>query len=306
MTRHHRNLVTLLLVLLSLGLLVKPLRDLLLLQTEASAIIPFLFVAVGALAPYGAALLARIRRHAWRVVALEREARVWLLLGVMILVETLADPALTRFLGYDLTPLMRGFEGDLVARIQDAARSPAADWFFALVYSYGFAFLYGFLPGLLLLLGRREAGRAVLRAILLVWMVGIPSYLFVPVDEPWSVGIGVANVLHEVMPPSANQSLVAAAINNEFPSLHAAHSIAIGATLWRLERRLFLWLLVPILGVPLATVYLGVHWVADLAAGLVLGLAAAWLGPRMPWFRRGEASENRYKDDPLASPIVGR
>lgn len=304
MTRRHRNLVTLLLVSLAVALFVKPIRDFLLLQTEASAVIPFLLVAVGTLAPYGAAWLSRVRGWGWRVAALEREARVWLALGIMILVETLADPALTRFLGYDLTPTMRALEGDLAARIQDAVRSKAADWFFSLVYSYGFAFLYGFLPGLLLLLGRKESARAVLRAILLVWIVGIPSYLFVPVNEPWSAGIGVENVLHEVMPPSAVQSLVADAINNEFPSLHAAHSIAIGATLWRVERRLFLWLLLMVIGVPLATVYLGVHWVADLVAGVVLGLAAAWLGPRMPWFRRGEASENRYKDDPLASPIV--
>lgn len=306
MTRRSLRLVTLLSVLLVALLAIPYTRSLLLLQRPESAALPFLFPLVGGLAPLAASLWSRLRGLDWLAATRLGESLVWALLGVMILLETLLDPQLTRWLGYDLTPIMRDFEGDLVARIQDATRSAPLDWTLALIYSYGFAFLYGFLPGLLLLLRDGALARAVLRALVLVWAVGLPAYLFLPVDEPWSAGVGVENVLHEVMPPSADQALVAASINNEFPSLHTAHSLAIGATLFGLRRRLFWWLSPAILGVPLATVYLGVHWVADLVSGIALGLGAAALGPRMPWFRTGEASENRYKDDPLAPARVDR
>jgi len=77
-----------------------------------------------------------------------------------------------------------------------------------------------------------------------------------------------------------NHAMVTAGSNgvDVFPSLHTAVSVFILAFAYRHARREFWWLLIPVAGICVSTVYLRYHYLIDVICGLVLafiGLAAA-------------------------------
>jgi len=189
--------------------------------------------------------------------------------------------------GLDFTPLVWAIEGDLVQRFQDAARTPALDYFFVTVYTVG-AFLFYFVPFFILVaLGRAHNAMRIAATMAIIWGVGILFYFFVPVNEVWMTAQApyhythVENVLFEHVPSARTSEAYALATNNNFPSLHVALSCGIAAALWFGGER---WLAIPgtfiAAGVTVATMYLGIHWAVDVVAGLALALGAAWLAHR--------------------------
>jgi membrane-associated phospholipid phosphatase len=186
--------------------------------------------------------------------------------------------------GLDFTPLIWRFEGNLAERFQDGARSPALDYLLVTVYTAG-SFLFYFVPFFILVaLGRGKNAMRIAGTMAIIWGVGIVFYLFVPVSEVWMTASDpyhythVQNILFERVPSARTSDAYALATNNNFPSLHVALSCGIATSLWLGRER---WLAIPgtliALGVTVATVYLGIHWFVDIAAGLALALGAAWI-----------------------------
>lgn len=186
--------------------------------------------------------------------------------------------------GLDFTPRIWQFEGNVVERFQDAARSPTLDYILVSVYTAG-AFLFYFVPFFtLVILGRGKNAMRIAGTMAGIWAVGIVFYLFVPVNEVWMTAsppyeyTHVTNVLFERVPSAVTSEAYALATNNNFPSLHVALSCGIAAALWFGGER---WLAIPgtviAAGVTIATMYLGIHWVSDVVAGLALALLSAWL-----------------------------
>lgn len=189
--------------------------------------------------------------------------------------------------GWDFTPLLWNFEGNVVERFQDVARSPTLDYVFVSVYTAG-AFLFYFVPFFILVgLGRGRNAMRIALTMAIVWSVGILFYFFVPVNEVWMTANApyhythVTNVLFERVPSASTSDAYALAVNNNFPSLHVALSCGIAAALWFANER---WLAIPgtviAAGVTIATMYLGIHWVSDVVAGLALAIGAAWIAHR--------------------------
>lgn len=190
-------------------------------------------------------------------------------------------------LGLDFTPLVWAVEGNLAERFQDAARSPLLDYVLVSVYTAG-AFLLYFIPFFALVaLGRGRSAMRVALTMAGIWAVGIVFYFLVPVNEVWTTASApyhytqVENVLFERLPSARGSEAYMNAINNNFPSLHVALTAGVASALWLARER---WLAIPATlvaaGVAVATVYLGIHWFVDVAAGFVLAGAAAWLAHR--------------------------
>lgn len=185
--------------------------------------------------------------------------------------------------GWDFTPLVWGIEGNLAERFQDAARTPFLDYLLVTVYTVGAFSLY-FVPFFVLVaLGRGRNAMRIAGTMAIVWGVGIGFYFLFPVNEVWMTALPpyeythVTNVLFERMPDARASDAYMLAVNNNFPSLHVALSCGIATALWLGRER---WLAIPAslvaLGVTVATVYLGIHWVVDVVAGLALAGGAAW------------------------------
>ncbi|HWH08042.1 MAG TPA: phosphatase PAP2 family protein [Candidatus Thermoplasmatota archaeon] len=186
--------------------------------------------------------------------------------------------------GWDFTWMAYAIEGNAAERFQDFFRRPWLDGPVVAIYSAG-AFLLYQVPFLcLVFLGRGRSAMRVACTLGLVWAVGIVCYFFVPVYEVWVTAsppygwTHVTNVYFEVVPEARGSYNYMTAINNNFPSLHVGATSAIALSLLLARER---WLGVPAAlvaaGVAFATVYLGIHWFVDVAAGFLTAGAAAWL-----------------------------
>lgn len=263
---------------------------------KASALNPdLLYFAMGGVAIGGVLLATVVARHkgspdSWftRYAArLRSTVPALLLMSLIVFVVGLQgnfERAVQAWHGWDFTWLAWRIEGNATERFQDLLRRPWLDGPIVAVYSAG-AFLLYQVPFLcLVFLGRGRSAMRVAATLGIVWAVGIVCYFFVPVYEVWVTAgapyhwTHVQNVYFDYVPEARTSYNYETAINNNFPSLHVGATSAIAAALlWARER----WLGVPAAlvaaGVAFATVYLGIHWFVDVAAGFALAMTAAWV-----------------------------
>ena len=172
--------------------------------------------------------------------------------------------------------------GDLSVRMQWLASAPATELlavcyigFFLLIASALWAHGFGPMP----------RAQFLLRLLGVLYGVGFLGYTLLPAAGPYVEMAGhfskpltgwfATDLFHAMMAWGSNRV-------DCFPSLHCAISGAILLTDWKYDRRRFRWLLAPVAGIWVATVYLRQHYFSDvLAGGILLFLAAkllwAWL-----------------------------
>lgn len=200
------------------------------------------------------------------------------------------ESAYPGFPGWDFTPWIYAVEGHAVEHLQDALRTPLLDYALVAVYTAGAFLLYTIPFYSLVALGRASSALRVALTVAGIWAVGIVFYFLFPVYEVWTTAspdypyhwTHVVNVYFEINPAAATSPAYHSAINNNFPSLHVALSVGTAAALWLSRER---WLAIPgtvvAAGVTLATMYLGIHWVSDVVAGVALAAGSAWLAHRL-------------------------
>jgi len=197
------------------------------------------------------------------------------------------EPWATQTFSHDFTPLVFGFEGRAVEIIQSTLRCRALDVLLTVVYSVG-AFIGYNGPFLLLVaLGRSRSALTVAVAGSVVWGVAIVFYTFVPVYEVWMTAAApyhytkVVAVLAQTLPDTPRSAAYLLQLNNNFPSLHVAGMVGVTLALWKAGEKALFWLIAPLaVGVTSATMYLGIHWVVDVVAGIGLGWGASVVGSR--------------------------
>lgn len=184
--------------------------------------------------------------------------------------------------GADFAELIhQGIEGDAVARLQAAVAWPPLTWL--LGYAYVVVFPCLVLVAMMVFDHSRDRyGLAlVLAGYLLNYVLALPFYVLVPVRETFvyyqQSGLGepaARLLLDDISPVVMEVYRGMSGVDNCFPSLHTSLSVTMALVAWHGGRRLG-WLMTVCAGaVVLSTVYLGVHWLTDVAAGLVAGAAA--------------------------------
>ena len=136
-------------------------------------------------------------------------------------------------------------------------------------------------------------------ALTLVWVIGYLGYIAVPAIGPryyfsnyelWR--------LHESIQPLGGWIDTYASVTRDcFPSLHMAWAIL---TLWGGRKyRPFFWMYLPIVvGIGIATLYFGYHYLVDLPAGIVLAVVSIWFSRKVYRWWMGNQSD---KVDPCDS-----
>jgi membrane-associated phospholipid phosphatase len=222
---------------------------------------------------------------AWRAAWATRAGRAAIaaIAAVVALnyIEGAFDPDLTRRLGWNATTLIHGLEGDLVGRLQ--ASTPRG-----LVVALAMVYVPGYLAVLTAPLAvwrspsdRLVAGRYVV-AFVFNYVVALPFFLLMPVDEVGYSGLSSAQpLLDSVWPGIVAQLHLGSPVDNCFPSMHVSGVVT---TLWYAQahgpRRLrgLAWVMAP--AVVWSTMVLGIHWVSDVVAGVVVGLGCCLLADR--------------------------
>lgn len=148
------------------------------------------------------------------------------------------------------------------------------------VYVWIFTFILYFTPVLLLCLDDRMTMRKYSVAILFNYLVLIPFYILFPVTVTgFYSDSGVSPLLYI----NTNWGRVVTSVDpldNDFPSGHVSIVLTTMLILmsagW--DRRGYVYFLaVSLAGIVFAVLFLGVHWLADIFAGLVLGVGATVL-----------------------------
>ncbi|HWI61267.1 MAG TPA: phosphatase PAP2 family protein, partial [Symbiobacteriaceae bacterium] len=127
-----------------------------------------------------------------------------------------------------------------------------------------------------------ESLKRLLTGYWLNYLVAVPFYIWMPVKEAWAGTAGVRFLIPVAYPAFEAEYRVYSALDNCFPSLHTSLAVTYALIAWRCGyRRLAIVLSVAAGLVMLSTLYLGVHWVPDLFAGVALAtVASGWL-PRL-------------------------
>lgn len=236
-----------------------------------------LFFALPMSVAVGGVLFVPWRRRHWTLAAwtqaLARDG--WVVAGLVLMLvpevlESQVDPFLTRALGLDFTRWAALPDGDLHVRLQAALPQRWLHALFTFVYVAGYPFLIIFTTVFGIWMGRGAMARRALGAYALCYAFALPFYLFVPVQEVWAYDPRVQNIATSYdwvrdHLYSFNE------INNCFPSLHTAIAAAMAGVAWGGPSRRYrhlCWALAAL--IVFSTVYLGIHWTVDVAAGLVL------------------------------------
>lgn len=244
-------------------------------------------------------LYPRLRRienpRVHRVVEnLHAHAPYLITIGIVMLVmrlENVFDLDITAALGLDWTPHIEAIEGDIVARFQAALRHPALDLFFRFIYVTVYALYH-----VVAMVGFAVAGKTgmVKRFTVtwtLVYAIALPFYILAPINETWttnpeygcyeslegpygSFATDTEGVLHDECGDESGIVYAISSINNCFPSLHNAFAWALPFLLFKSGwKRLGAFTSVIAFLVTVSTFYLGIHWVIDMVAGVLL----AWI-----------------------------
>lgn len=170
--------------------------------------------------------------------------------------------------------------GNAIRVLQDRLDYQIVVDFSIIVYVWVFTFILYFTPILLLSLDDRVTIRRYSVAMLFNYLVLIPFYIFFPVTV---TGFYAESGLTPLLYINTNWGRVVTSVdplNNDFPSGHVSIVLTTLLVLmsagW--DRRGYVYFLAAsVAGIVFAVLFLGVHWLADVFAGMVLAVGATLL-----------------------------
>lgn len=203
-----------------------------------------------------------------------------------------ASLELSRTLDWNITGTLYAAEGLFVANLQ--ASTPEASFgFFSVMYMFGFPYLLLVPVVLYFLLPSQRRLKQLLVAYVLNYAIGALCYtLFIAYGPRNWIDEHVEGTMYQLYPET--QELTAAVSSNTdvFPSLHTSMAVVALVFAWKTRQEYPRWF--PLAAavtacVVLSTMVLGIHWLSDVVAGVVLGvgsvIAARWIVARLESYR---------------------
>jgi membrane-associated phospholipid phosphatase len=196
--------------------------------------------------------------------------------------------ALSKDINWNITDTLYALEGRFVAELQ-AATPDVTYGFFTGMYVFGFPYLLVVPPVMYFLTSSERRLKEILVAYVLNHAVGVVCYtLFIAYGPRNWIPTHVDGIMYELYPWTQEITAAVSAKTNVFPSLHTSLSVVALLFAWRTRRTYPRWFYVAAftaVSVLLSTMVLGIHWLTDILAGIVLGtwsvLAAEWIVARV-------------------------
>lgn len=190
---------------------------------------------------------------------------------------------------YDLTSAIVGWESGWQGRLQNVLHSDALTLFCSFFYLVVFQAVMIASIGIYTQAGNLKLYYAFCVALLLNYLIAVPFYLFVPVNEAWSVDSNVQFLMLDVFPRFETEYRHLSGLDNCFPSLHTSISVTMALLAARSgNRRWAIFAGASAAIIVFSIFYLGIHWFSDMIAGLCLAGTAAAIGLKV-----GEWADSR-------------
>lgn len=211
-------------------------------------------------------------------------------LGVLVVVLAINNvlrrvgPDVSWMIGFEVTDLLYGIEGELVVWLQ-SFETPLLTAFFSYVYMYGYVFLLVFPLLAYLALESRQPLRIIVLAYTFNYGLGLVCYLLIIAYGPRNVMPDLVDpLLYSTFPEYQHLTRQVNRNTNVFPSLHTSLSMTVAFVAYRTREVYPYW--APLatglaLCVALSTMYLGIHWASDVVAGIALAIVSVALAERI-------------------------
>lgn len=204
---------------------------------------------------------------------------------------------LSLLINVDLTSLIYDIEGEFVATFQ-AALPTLALHYFAFIYVIGYVFLLVFPLIAYFALPSVRRLKELLVAYGINYGLGVFSYtLFIAYGPRNMMPDTVRQPLFELYPETFLLTSAVNANTNVFPSLHTSLAVTVLLFAWLTRAEYPVWTAIATIfaaSVVLSTMALGIHWLIDVLAGVLLAVLAVTLADPLvdridPLARRGGA-----------------
>ncbi|WP_255170743.1 phosphatase PAP2 family protein [Natrononativus amylolyticus] len=232
-------------------------------------------------------LVAAFRDFRWRLEVAALPLAV--LASVLVLRWGTADvlPRLSeRVIGIRITGLLFEFERTLFGQspvaVLQSFQTPELTSFFVFIYIYGYAFLLLFPFVAYFALEEMDELSTLILAYTVNYGIGLVCYvLFIAFGPRNFDTLLFEDVLYSAFPESGYLTYTVNESTNVFPSLHTSMAMTTFFLAILSRKQYPLW--VPVSGfiaisVVVSTMYLGIHWFSDVAAGIALAAISVYVG----------------------------
>lgn len=192
--------------------------------------------------------------------------------------------------GWEYTSLIHSIEGDVVVKIQNWGTDVHLTHFLAFMYFVVFTFMLYFSLTFYFFCGEEKHARRIALAYLLNYLFVLPFYLFFPVTETWrayeflDAPQKMQALLFNFNKDILQSVTTFSALNNCFPSMHTSLSATIALiSLHSKNKRYTLFCWISAFLIIFSTIYLGIHWISDVVAGVILAIIVYLLCNRIDY-----------------------
>lgn len=172
--------------------------------------------------------------------------------------------------GTDPVAVLQSFQTDLLTS------------FFVFVYIYGYAFLLLFPFVAYFALEEMDELSTLVVSFTANYAIGLICYtLFLAFGPRNFDPLLFENLLYEAFPQARTLTNEINQSTNVFPSLHTSLSMTVFFLAWVTREKYPVWLHVSgviAISIAISTMYLGIHWFADVVAGTLLALVSVHIG----------------------------
>lgn len=254
----------------------------------------------------------RVFKSVWELPARLRTTAPYLVLvvGVLLVNKFARDfgQEISWELNFHITSWIHGIEGSFVARIQGLENGV-----FTTVFSFSYIYLYIFIlviPFVLYFtLTDMNHIRKLSVAFFLNYAIGVTCYILFISYGPRNFGEAQA-LMYDFYPSTQVLTSEVNTNTNVFPSLHSSLSCTVAFMSWKTRDVYpkFFYVATPVAAsIIFATMYLGIHWLVDVLAGLFLAVLSVYVAERWVESRHGtDAPESERKKETEKKSVMSQ